>query len=377
MALSIMARGRPATPPGTWGEIKVRELAKKKFQADTRFRKFNGDVVRVRATGTSKTAATNAVKERCAALLGVKNSAQLSTTSKVSELMDHWLESKSDVRPQTLDRYRYAIENHVKPGFGNLRLNEVGPSFLDAWVRSLSPGTAGNVRTVLSGAFKMAARHELIKSNPVAVVEFPTPETKEVRSLAGDEIAAFRKQITASGKQTLIDVVDMSLSTGLRAGEVLAIRWQDITQDEDGNYLLRITGTVVYSKDLGNHRQDEGKTAQAARPIPLASKAVEIIERRHAQFKDLEMLFPSGAGTYMSESNFNRLLLDHRGEKWDWVTIHTLRKTVGSLVADELGPHKAADVLGHADSRLTERAYYERNRAGVPIRDIIDRALSD
>lgn len=372
-----MSRGRPATPPGTWGEIRVRELGEKKFQADTRLRKFNGDIVRVRATATSRTAATNAVKERCASLLGVKNSAQLSTTSKVSELMDYWLESKSDVRPQTLDRYRYAIENHVKPGLGNLRLNEVGPSFLDAWVKSLSPGIAGNVHTVLSGAFKMAARHELIKSNPVVVVDFPTPERKEVRTLVGKEISEFRAKIADSGKQTLIDVVDMSMSTGLRAGEVLAIRWQDITRDENGNYLLRISGTVVYSKELGNHRQGQGKTAQAARPIPLASRAVEIVERRHAQFKGLEMLFPSGAGTYMSESNFNRWLREYRGEKWDWVTIHTLRKTVGSLVAHELGPHKAADVLGHADSRLTERAYYERNRAGVPIRDIIDRALSD
>lgn len=57
------------------------------------------------------------------------------------------------------------------------------------------------------------------------------------------------------------------------------------------------------------------------------------------------------------------------------MTIHTLRKTLGSLIADELGPSKATDVLGHADSRLTETVYYERNRVSVPFGEVVDDVL--
>lgn len=52
-----------------------------------------------------------------------------------------------------------------------------------------------------------------------------------------------------------------------------------------------------------------------------------------------------------------------------------LEKTLGSLIADELGPPKAADVLGHADSRLTETVLYERNRVSEPIGEVVDDVL--
>lgn len=136
-----------------------------------------------------------------------------------------------------------------------------------------------------------------------------------------------------------------------------------------------MTGTMVYSSETGHIRQDTGKSAAAARPIQLPAVAVDIIRRRREKYGELEMIFPSGAGTYVWENNFNTRLRNARGEEWKWVTIHTLRKTLASIVADELGPHKAADVLGHADSRLTERVYYQRNRQGVAIGEVVDQVL--
>ncbi|MHA2788845.1 tyrosine-type recombinase/integrase [Corynebacterium sp. S7] len=370
-----MVRGRPATPLGTWGEINVEQLGPKKFRASTRLRKFNGDTVRVRAVGTSKTSATTNVKKRCAERLGVTDQGGLSSTSTMKALLETWIESKDDVRPQTLERYQTNIDKHLVPAFGNMRLNEVGPAFLDAWAKTLSTGVAATARTVLSGAFKLALRYEIIQTNPLAAVEFPVDAPDEVRALSVEEIPLFRKQIKKSKNVTLIDVTDFCLSTGLRAGEVLALRFEDVTENEDGHMTVTPSGTIAYSKKTGNHRQDEGKTAAANRPIPLSARASEIVRERQDNHNELGIIFPSGTGTFQWESNFNRLLRKFRGEQFSWVTIHTLRKTVASIVADELGPHKAADVLGHADSRLTERAYYERNRAGVPIGDVIDGVL--
>lgn len=370
-----MARGRPATPLGSYGEINTKELATGRHQAETRLRLWNGDTVRLQARGKSKTAAINALKTKCAERLGASDTEVLTTTSPVSALMEHWLETKTKIRPQTRERYRNAIDNHIIPAFGNMRLNEVTPAFLNEWLHGKTQGVAANVRSVLNGAFSMATRYGLIQANPMAVIEPLTVETKDVRALAVEEIQPFRDQIARSGDELLVDVTDFCLATGLRAGEVLALRWEDVDLEHEPP-IMRVTGTLTYSKETGHVRQEEGKTTAARRPIQLPAVAVEILERRHEKFGEhLPMVFPSGAGTYVWENNFNRLLREARGEQFKWVTIHSLRKTLGSVVADELGPHKAADVLGHADSRLTETVYYQRNRRGVAIGDVIDQVL--
>lgn len=369
-----MARGRPATPPGTWGEINTFELGTGKVRAETWLRLHNGKSVRVRCTANSKTAAITNLKARCTQRLGSEDTPTLTSASLFSAVVDEWLKQKADLSPTTKDRYESAINKHIKPAMGDLRLNEITPLFVDSWLQAQSPGIVSNIKSVLKGAFGMATRHGLMYKNPMASIQ-PTKTTKkEVRALSRDEIQLFRDQIVTSKNQTLIDVVDFCLATGLRAGEVLALRWSDIDLDHKPP-LLRLEGTIFYSKETGNKRKNDGKTATATRPIQLPTVAVEIVQRRQLEFGELEMLFPSGAGTYLWENNFNRWLRKWRGENFDWVTIHTLRKTLGSLIADELGPSKAADVLGHADSRLTETVYYERNRVGVPIGEVVDEVL--
>lgn len=370
-----MARGRPALPLGTHGEIWFEPLESGKTRARTWLKLMNGETVMIQATAASKNKAQNLLKERCQERLGGSDTGHLKVTSPISALMEHWYQTTGDRRPQSRDRYRSAIDIHIIPGFGKMRINQVTPWFLQEWINAQSPGTIGTTFTVLNQSFRMAVRYGLISANPLAAVDKPKSQSKEVRALQGDEIQEFRDLMKASGNETLIDVTNFSLSTGLRAGEVLGIKWTDIDVSAEVP-TLRLSGQVTYSKEKGHIRQEEGKSASAKRPIQLPAIAQEIISRRREKYGDLEMVFPSGAGTYIWENNFNRWLREARGERFKWVTIHTLRKTFSSIVADALGPHKAADVLGHSDSRLTEKVYYERNRSGVAIGHVIDGALS-
>lgn len=333
-------------------------------------------MVRVQARASSKSAAVNALKQRCTDRLGTEDTDTLRTSSPVSALFEAWLDSRNDVRPQTRDRYASAIRNHLNADFGLMRINEVTPAFLDRYLQSKTPGVAHNIATVLKGAFTMATRYGLVPTNPMGAVRPIEQTAKEVRALDREEIQAFRDQIASSGDQTLIDVTDLCLATGLRAGEALAIRWQDVDLDSSPA-TLTVTGTVVYAKGEGNHRQEMPKTATGIRTIQLPPVAKAMLVRRKNELGALEMVFPSERETYIWQGTFNARLRKARGKKFQWVTIHTLRKTLASLIADELGPHKAADVLGHADSRLTERVYYERNRRGVPIGEIVNKAIPE
>lgn len=367
-----MARGRPATPLGTHGEISFKQLPSGNTQASTRLRLFNGKLVRVRATGKSESAATRAIKEKCKDTLKAVNTPTLSTTSPVSSLLDEWLESKTEIRSQTKDRYENAIENHIKPAMGKLRLNEVTALYLDSYLRSVTSGIGGNIRSVLKGAFKYALLHELIPTNPMLAVSAPVTGSVEVRALEVGEISEFRERIKQSGDQLLIDVIDLCLSTGMRAGEVLGLTWDDVFLDGDVK-LIRISGTMAYSKEHGYRKQEDGKTARSKRPIQLSDTAVRILERRKKEYgKHIPIVFPSRAGTPVWESNFNRTLQKHRGEKFNWVTIHSIRKTLATIVSYGLDPHKAADVLGHANSRMTEQVYIARTKQGVPIGEVVE-----
>lgn len=366
-----MARGRPATPLGTWGEIHVKELASGKFEASTRLRMWNGETKRVRGRGRSATAAKNNLKARCSERLGTSDTKDLATTSTVGQLLNYWLESKTDIRPQSRDRYRRMIDLHLEPAFGKLRIREVSPALLDSWIKGQSSGVAATARTVLAGAFGLAARFGLVVSNPMAAVEPVAAPSKKARALTREEVPRFRATIAKSENETLIDAVDVALATGLRAGELLALHWDDIDLDATSPRLT-VKGTLAYSKEKGNHRQNEAKTASGQRPIQLSASCVEILRARKEKYGLLPMVFPSGAGSYIWENNFNRWLREWRGDEFSWVTVHTLRKTLGSLIYEELGPHRAAEVLGHSNSTLTETVYVQRNRDGVPIGEIVD-----
>ncbi|MFW8573292.1 tyrosine-type recombinase/integrase [Corynebacterium pseudodiphtheriticum] len=434
-----MARGRKPTPLGTWGNITVKQTPNGKYQASTYLRLHNGTRKRVRGQGTSKTAATNQCRNNCQQLLTTQDTTTLTTTTTITELAEYWFTQKAttEIRPQTLDRYRNAINNHITPHLGQIRLNEIKASYINHWIHSLTPGVVGNVRSVLKPAFTMALRDGLITTNPMDSLERLQGNKKEVRTLSTTDITEFRAAIAKSNSPTLIGVVDLCLATGLRVGEVLALNWQDLHLDEQAPW-LEVTGTIVNSKAGKNQRQTFGKTAAANRKIPLNSFALKALktvpvptvsppptaysgptgptddkQAKHTgltggptdgptdgptvddislarsvlelqnnhttpveefafALKVAPMVFPSRSGTYMSVSNFQRLLRKWRTERFKWVTVHTFRKTFATRLTERLGAEKAAVILGHVDDRLTQNVYVEKDGRAVDLSGIND-----
>lgn len=373
-------RGRPATPLGTWGTINAAKTDHG-WQASTYMRLYTGKSVRVRASAKTKTAAITALKARCAQRLQATDTDTLTSTSTLNQLITTWIDSKDDVTEQTLERYRGAIDRHIAPGIGEIRINEITPALMDRWVRDLTPGQAHNAMSVLKGAFGMAVRYGLLTTSPIQHVKPRKATKKKVDALSPEEMQAFRGDIKkhANGltnghtADLLRDVTDIAICTGLRLGEILAIRWEDIDGDT-----LHVCGTVVFTKGDGNHRQPFGKTETSDRVVQLPHVAQKIIARRRDKWGDIaEMLFPSVRLTYMSEANFNRIFRPAKGERWAHVTIHTLRRTLATIVNAAMGPRKAADLLGHADMSLTQRVYIARSDQGVAVGDLVDDLLGN
>lgn len=354
-----MARGRPATTPGTHGEIMYRTTKSGRVTARALLRLYSGQTVDIAATGTSKTAAKRALEARCVERLGTTNEGTLTNTSTLKQLLDAWHE-QHDASPRTLTTYRRCMDSTITPAIGALRLNEIATHRLQLFLDGLTESTARTARAVLGGAFSLAVRWGLLDRNPVRETKLKKRVKKEVHALTDQQITTYRSAVKAwcdgeDGQRErgfgLLEIVDVLIGSGMRIGEVLALRWEDVDLD---NAVVTIRGTT----DEENGRKDFPKTASSRRSIRVAPIAVRALQRQRERLASGvfgEIVFPSIRGTYRTVNNVERQLREARGKLT--ITPHDFRKTVSTRIEAEHGLLAASRHLGHSSSTVTEQAY--------------------
>ena len=160
----------------------------------------------------------------------------------------------------------------------------------------------------------------------------------------------------------LADVVDLLLATGARIGEILALRWQDLdlTGPEPS---VTICGTLVFVKGVGLFRQEWTKTDAGFRIVILPRFAVAMLQRRRAakSAKNRDAVFCSRKDTWLYPNNVRRQWRQARQDTGlEWVTPHTFRKTVVTIL-DREGERDAAPAqLGHSSDEVTKTYYIEK-----------------
>jgi integrase len=377
--------GRPPLPLGEAGNIKLTPQPDGGWQALCRYRDRDGVTRRVKAFGPSKPKATNALREKLKRR-GRHGSDVLNPDHKVSDLAEAWFLTV-DKSPGTKDTYRLALDTHVLPLLGNVRLWEVSTGRVDMFLTEVTegrqtptgkrvggPAAARTCKTVLRLMFAMAVRHDAVPVNPVTDMIRDVAKHKEARALTVEGFKALRARIVqwqAEGvmgperSPDMLDKVDLLIATGVRPGELLAFRWEDVDLASVPP-TVEVTGTVRQTTGSGLHRQEFPKSRTSARRIPLPVFAAVMLARRLEQHDPAEnplgLVFPSRAGTVISPGNFRRQWREARGEEFDWVTPSSFRKTVATLIDRELGSKRASEQLGHSSDAVTRKHYIERDR---------------
>lgn len=365
---------RPRLEPGTWGSISVTTDGDG-YIARAHFRDFTGKSIKVQRSGRSKAAATNALTAelRNRATSGDE---ELRGTTPVSVLGAAWIAEmeQSKVTHQSVEEYRRAFTRHVEPGLGNLTIQEATTGRLDRFLKGVAdktPATAKQCRVVLKGMFDMARRRDVIAHNPVDGTKLPAAPKKEPRALTLDEVRSLRRGVylwqTAPNKsgprrtQELLDVIDVFLGTGMRIGELCALRWDDV--DLGDVPTVTVSGTVVNVKGQCLIRQEHPKTAESRRTIPVPGFVVEVLLRRQVEGVPNvhNVVFPSSTGTLWNPHNVRRVWREAcKSAGFGWVTPHSLRKTVATLVHRAADVDTAAAVLGHSGTAVTMNHYVEK-----------------
>ncbi|MCL2533790.1 MAG: tyrosine-type recombinase/integrase [Nocardiaceae bacterium] len=274
------------------------------------------------------------------------------------------------------------MDKTIGPALGGVRIREATTGLLDRFLGAVTSQTRRKwARVILTGMFALAARHDAVDRNPVRETTAPRATTSRPRALTLAEVQQLRTNITSwqESQETgrprgvdLVQIVDVTLGTGLRIGEVLALRWADINQTATPP-TLTVVGTVVL---VGEQfvRQDRPKTDAGRRTIVLPEFVVTALSIQRDRGWDAisELVFPAHNGAVRSPHNVRRALRAARGEL-DWVSPHTLRKTAATFVDEMHGTGAAAHLLGHSGTAVTEKHYIHRAALAPDVSSALDR----
>ncbi len=296
-------------------------------------------------------------------------------TVTTGEWLKGWLVrhlANGSISPATHDRYETIVRVHLTPRLGHIRLQDLRRDHVADmaadWTlgdKAIAAASARKNLTVLRTALSDALRSDLIVRNPAEHVKSPLPPSDlEKRALTQIEIAELLR--TASG--TRFDApIGLTVSTGLRRGELLALRWADLDL-KDGRLHVRRALSFVAGRPSFHEPKSKGR-----RTITLSSETVRLMrrhriaqnERRLAspvEWPEDEMVFTSSVGTVWSFRNFLRdyrvVLVATNISDTASVNWHTLRHTAASQwIAAGASVFEVARRLGHSTTATTERVY--------------------
>lgn len=288
----------------------------------------------------------------------------------VGDFFDLWLSDsvRGTVRESTYSRDKYLVTNHIKPAIGRAKLKSLGAVHLQSLYRNrldsgLSASTVQKLHHVLHKALSQAKRLKLIAHNPADDVKAPTPAPKEMRPLSAHEA---RKLLEAAQGDRLEALYLLAIHTGMRRGELLGLKWDDV--DFDGS-TVRVRRTLT-RKGTG-YVLGGPKTKKSRRTVRLTQRAVGALRSHRARqsekklgtgasYHDQGLVFAGERGGIINPSNLRQrsfMPLLERAELPP-ITFHDLRHTCASLLFQKnIHPKFVQELLGHASVAITLDTY--------------------
>jgi integrase len=291
----------------------------------------------------------------------------------LAEFLDRWESwAATQVSAKTLERYKDLASHHIRPHLGARRVQKLKPvDFAELYGRlmqpkpegaGLAPRTTGHIHRLLHRVFVHAVKWGVVTSNTVTAEPPRVPRT-EIEILGPDQVATV---LHALRGQRLYPVVVIGLATGMRRGEIVALRWRDI--DLDGGK-IRVERSLEETK--AGLAFKEPKTKAGRRSVGIPASVVAELRAHWRQQQEERLARGLGKGT-PDDLAFPR----PDGEAWPpdrlsstWaktvrtmklpkVTFHALRHThVSQLIAAGLDVVTVSRRIGHSNPTITLNVY--------------------
>jgi integrase len=300
-----------------------------------------------------------------------KHQGTLITTpdQRLEDYLTHWLDTyKPTVRLATYNIKSYIVRGHIIPAIGHIPLQRLTPQHIRAFYASemnngLKPQTVRGYHLTLHRALAQAVKDGLIARNVCDLVDPPKPLRREMQTL--NEEQARHLLETAKGHR-LEFLLTLAIATGMREGEMLALRWSDIDMDKG---VLFVRRTV---KRVGKYGivETEPKTARSRRQIALPDFVIAALkahkEKQEAlrlkmgkRWRNKELVICNHFGDVIDTANlthwFKKLL---KQAELPNIRFHDLRHSAATLLlAMDVHPKIVQELLGHSSIAITMDVY--------------------
>lgn len=289
----------------------------------------------------------------------------------VGQYLESWIESvKPQIRLSSWRRYGDYVRVHLVPGLGKIPLAKLTPQHIQLFyarklAEGLSPSTVHHIHGAFHRALKDALLMGIVQRNVTEMVRAPRRSSREMMALTEEQ------------SHQLLDVVKgdrfevlylLAVTTGMRQGELLALRWQDVDLERSA---LQVCVNVQEAN--GRFTIAEVKTAYSRRSVRLTRIAVEALRAHRARQNEerlalgsewntaLDLVFPNTLGGIMIPDNLAKRsfkkFLEQAGLSKE-IRFHDLRHTAATLLLSRgVNPKVVSEMLGHADISITLRVY--------------------
>ena len=292
------------------------------------------------------------------------------TKQTLKQYLEYWLEDvhKPTIKITSYVKYRKLLNKHILPALGHILVQSLSPQQVqDFYTGKVKEGLSASVVAAIHGllhnALDNAVRWNLVSRNVCDVVSLPRSAKREVQTLTKEQAQHLLE--VARGHQ-LEGLLMVALTTGMRHGELAALRWNDINFD---NSSLHIHRNVSYLAKYG-FVESEPKTVRSRRKIILPHFVVDALKRHRENqdetrmkagdtWYDLDLVFCNSYGRFLNPDallrSFHKLLAE---AELPQMRLHDLRHSAATILLT-MGAHPKVvqEILGHSQISMTMDTY--------------------
>lgn len=278
--------------------------------------------------------------------------------SEVAERYILHIEGVLRRKPTTVADYTSMVQRHLGPFFGGRSIDSIGVECVAAYIKAklqqgLSPKTVSNQLNLAHAVFEHAIRRGWASVNPVALADRPRGKARDpdIRFLTSDEVDSLLAAVPPDHLGSTDRALYLTAAyTGLRQGELAALRWRDVD---------RSAGVIRVRRNYTRGRFGTPKSRRSVRAVPIAKRvAVELENRlagsRHGGDDDLVFGHPNSGQPYDASRMRKRFKDALKLAGIRPVRFHDLRHTFGTRMAAAGAPLRAIqEWMGHCDYTTT------------------------
>lgn len=288
------------------------------------------------------------------------------------EYLNYWLETyaKTNVSPSSYIRYTQ-FANQIVSKLGGLELSSIKPMhiqkfYTDLQKTNLSNSTILKVHRMLSMSLKHAVGWQMLNYNPASAVKPPRPQHVEMSIWDSDTINQVLKDLKESNSNLYIPIL-IGATTGMRQGEIAALRWQDV---DFVNGFISVRYNFQKIDNSNNYALASPKTSKSNRSIAMMDLTIKELKEHRKKQNELIMLnrdiynnqdfvcaFEDGTPykpVYIGEL-FRKFM---RRSNYPKIRFHDLRHSHATMLLKQgVNPKIVSERLGHANISITLDTY--------------------